>query len=327
MTNNTLWRGDPILLIRTRSQNKGLIHTMYKSYNIIHHISYIINQYDTKNISAQIMSAKHVNFSRVLCLYNFQTNISHSEVKIEIAKGLRKDERMIWERRGGPLDGRVANPKGKQGKRDTSNPTKLTIGQARERRSPPSFLLCQDGRERAWSECKCCTDVNCVFLRSLFLVFCQMDPEKGGEESPEPRVDRAGSTEMSTVHVSHLLEIYWRYWWPSMWGFCKKKTTKIQIYWSGTFLIFSEQNIEDTIWQVGCYQINPTTPRGQKFFILHMLVKSRKYISCVMYRNIFPKFCCRSFPWFQSQPSSSKTVSTWTLFSATRTGSPPYGGR
>ena len=51
----------------------------------------------------------------------------------------------------GPLDGRVANPKGK-GKRDTSNPTnltKLTIGQARERRGPPSFLLCQDGRERA----------------------------------------------------------------------------------------------------------------------------------------------------------------------------------
>ena len=35
------------------------------------------------------------------------------------------------------------------------------------------------------------------------------------------------------------------------------------------------------------------------------------------------KFCCRSFPWFQSQPSSSRTVSTWTLFSATRTGSPP----
>ena len=49
----------------------------------------------------------------------------------------------------GPLDGRVANPKGKQGKRDTSNLTKLTLGQARERRGPPSFLLCQDGRERA----------------------------------------------------------------------------------------------------------------------------------------------------------------------------------
>ena len=44
-----------------------------------------------------------------------------------------------------------------------------------------------------------------------------------------------------------------------------------------TQLLFSNsyscQNIEDTIWQVGCYQINPTTPRGQKFFILHMLVK------------------------------------------------------
>ena len=46
------------------------------------------------------------------------------------------------------------------------------------------------------------------FLRYLIFVFCQMDPEKGGEESPEPRVDRAGSTEMSTVHVRHLLKTY-----------------------------------------------------------------------------------------------------------------------
>ena len=142
-------------------------------------MSYIINQHDTKNISAQIMSAKHVNFSRVLCLYNFQTNISHSEVKIEIAKGLRKDERMIWERRGGPLDGRVANSKGKQGKRDTSNLTKLTLGQARERRGPPSFLLCQDGRERAWSECKCCVGVNCVLFRISYSCLLSDGSRKG----------------------------------------------------------------------------------------------------------------------------------------------------
>ena len=25
-------------------------------------------------------------------------------------------------------------------------------------------------------------------------------------------------------------------------------------------------------WRVGCYQINPTTQRGQRFFILNMLV-------------------------------------------------------
>ena len=56
-----------------------------------------------------------------------------------------------------------------------------------------------------------------------------MDPEKGGEESPEPRVDRAGSTEMSTVHVRHLLKIYWIYW-PSMWGFCNKKKLQIDNY-------------------------------------------------------------------------------------------------
>jgi len=70
-----------------------------------------------------------------------------------------------------------------------------------------------------------------------------MDPEKG-EESPEPRVDRAGSTELSTVH-----------------------------------------NIEDTIWQVGCYQINPTTPRGQKFFILHMLVLPLIPITALVIQN------------------------------------------
>ena len=50
-----------------------------------------------------------------------------------------------------------------------------------------------------------------------------------------------------------------------------------------TQLLFSNsyscQNIEDTIWQVGCYQINPTTPRGQKFFILHMLVQ---YSECLL---------------------------------------------
>ena len=28
----------------------------------------------------------------------------------------------------------------------------------------------------------------------------------------------------------------------------------------------------DTVWKVGCYRINPSTPSGQKFFILHMLV-------------------------------------------------------
>ena len=32
------------------------------------------------------------------------------------------------------------------------------------------------------------------------------------------------------------------------------------------------QGMEDTVWRVGCYNINPTTPNGQKFFILHMLV-------------------------------------------------------
>ena len=32
------------------------------------------------------------------------------------------------------------------------------------------------------------------------------------------------------------------------------------------------QGVSDTVWKVGCYKINPSTPSGQKFFILHMLV-------------------------------------------------------
>ena len=32
------------------------------------------------------------------------------------------------------------------------------------------------------------------------------------------------------------------------------------------------QGMSDTVWKVGCYRINPSTPSGQKFFILHMLV-------------------------------------------------------
>ena len=34
----------------------------------------------------------------------------------------------------------------------------------------------------------------------IIFYILKMDPEKG-EESPEHRVDRAGSTELSTVHV------------------------------------------------------------------------------------------------------------------------------
>ena len=36
--------------------------------------------------------------------------------------------------------------------------------------------------------------------------------------------------------------------------------------------VISVQGMSDTVWKVGCYRINPSTPSGQKFFILHMLV-------------------------------------------------------
>lgn len=43
--------------------------------------------------------------------------------------------------------------------------------------------------------------------------------------------------------------------------------------------------MEDTVWRVGCYKINPTTPRGQKFFILHMLVLPLIPITALVFPN------------------------------------------
>ena len=39
------------------------------------------------------------------------------------------------------------------------------------------------------------------------------------------------------------------------------------------------------IWRVGCYKINPTTPSGQKFFILHMLVLPLIPITALVIQN------------------------------------------
>ena len=38
-------------------------------------------------------------------------------------------------------------------------------------------------------------------------------------------------------------------------------------------------------WRVGCYNINPTTPNGQKFFILHMLVLPLIPITALVIQN------------------------------------------
>ena len=43
--------------------------------------------------------------------------------------------------------------------------------------------------------------------------------------------------------------------------------------------------MEDTVWRVGCYKINPTTPSGQKFFILHMLVLPLIPITALVIQN------------------------------------------
>jgi hypothetical protein len=43
--------------------------------------------------------------------------------------------------------------------------------------------------------------------------------------------------------------------------------------------------MEDTVWSVGCYKINPTTPSGQKFFIFHMLVLPLIPITALVIQN------------------------------------------
>ena len=43
--------------------------------------------------------------------------------------------------------------------------------------------------------------------------------------------------------------------------------------------------MSDTVWKVGCYRINPSTPSGQKFFILHMLVLPLIPITALVIQN------------------------------------------
>ncbi|XP_071748838.1 uncharacterized protein [Lepeophtheirus salmonis] len=45
------------------------------------------------------------------------------------------------------------------------------------------------------------------------------------------------------------------------------------------------QGVTDTVWKVGCYKINPSTPSGQKFFILHMLVLPLIPITALVIQN------------------------------------------
>ena len=47
----------------------------------------------------------------------------------------------------------------------------------------------------------------------------------------------------------------------------------------------AQQGVEDTVWKVGCYKINPSTPSGQKFFILHMLVLPLIPITALVIQN------------------------------------------
>ena len=92
----------------------------------------------------------------------------------------------------------------------------------------------------------------------------------------------------------------------------------------GITLTPSLQGMEDTVWRVGCYNINPTTPNGQKFFILHMLVLPLIPITALVIQN--------SVTWDYEKRVHTFTYcylnpSVWTPCWATSPVSPPSGGR
>ena len=157
-------------------------------------------------------------------------------------------------------------------------PLDVRIGLALE----TTLSFCRDGRKGAWSQ-----GIRAFFImentRSKFShsdVFNYLLYSKDGSRKRRRKSRTSGGqsrvhwtfhspcerTQMFVWYGNSLLGFYFYYFsWPSI---CIKhlaSTAKV------SFIV--HQNIEDTIWQVGCYQINPTTPRGQKFFILHMLVK------------------------------------------------------
>ena len=49
--------------------------------------------------------------------------------------------------------------------------------------------------------------------------------------------------------------------------------------------LLSSSCLQGMEWRVGCYNINPTTPNGQKFFILHMLVLPLIPITALVIQN------------------------------------------
>ena len=208
-------------------------------------------------------------------------------------------------------------------------PLDVRIGLALE----TTLSFCRDGRKGAWSQ-----GIRAFFImentRSKFShsdVFNYLLYSKDGSRKRRRKSRTSGGqsrvhwtfhspcerTQMFVWYGNSLLGFYFYYFsWPSI---CIKhlaSTAKVSF-------IF-HQNIEDTIWQVGCYQINPTTPRGQKFFILHMLVK---FLNKLMLQVNPNPHVCRCFPWSRSQPWWSRTAWTWTPCLDIRTGSPPSDAR
>ena len=84
------------------------------------------------------------------------------------------------------------------------------------------------------------------------------------------------------------------------------------------YLFFFHQG--EISWRVGCYQINPTTQRGQRFFILNMLVLPLIPITFLVGLFRIFEMTVSIVRWF-------KTAWPCTLCWATRAGSPPSEAR
>ena len=95
-----------------------------------------------------------------------------------------------------------------------------------------------------------------------------------------------------------------------IWGF----------HWERICICFCFYHQGEISWRVGCYQINPTTQRGQRFFILNMLVLPLIPITFLVGLFRIFEMTVSIVRWF-------KTAWPCTLCWATRAGSPPSEAR
>ena len=97
---------------------------------------------------------------------------------------------------------------------------------------------------------------------------------KAGHRSNVEDVEADDDVPSSHMQVTQLLRLRLSKmsWSPNMARSIKTDSAIAADNEGGNDTLSMMQGMSDTVWKVGCYRINPSTPSGQKFFILHMLV-------------------------------------------------------